>query len=655
MKRKTVIRALCLLVAAACLGSSAALAADGYAYLGESAGVYINGADITTDSAGSINLAPSGEISSENGNVTVTGMKMTYREIGDWASGGASGEASSGSGEASGSASGQAGQSGVAIYGESGTEVVVGGADDWFEAFDGRRYNTVIELWADDADVENALTPGSTRSALVNDVETWPGVGLEATADKLTIDNTCILTQGASRSALLTSGNTDLVVRDSSLYSLAEGWILPAHICISRAARTALLTSGGNSWFYNTRIYSDNWGTYSMDASDGIDHLYIINSYSENYRGGYGLYVLGMGEDYAQGNNHVYMYGSKFVSPQYGILFDNGPFLYVGSMADMAADEHAMDEYDGAIAPDDYLTEDGGSLIAAANNAMIVTFDMHAAPDLIGKIVMENSTLSTAAEDIVGEDGEALGHVMDYDGATVLNEDAIAGGAGWFGVNYIRGSVFWLRGANADITLDNVDMKTDTGILFQSTLDYTNNASSNMTGRECLGIDIVMKDMDVQGDILHEDYQRVMSVALDGTSLTGAVDHFSAEEYAMRAAAFVEEHWSEAEAIKASYEAENGAGSSLLGTPEDILGWLVYDETYDESLGGLEMELTNGSVWNVTGASRLTKLTIGEGCALTGMLTVNGRTIEAVPGVYEGEIVVMPLTSPSAEPSGEAS
>ena len=124
----------------------------------------------------------------------------------------------------------------------------------------------------------------------------------------------------------------------------------------------------------------------------------------------------------------------------------------------------------------------------------------------------------------------------------------------------------------------------------------------------------------------------------------------------MRAAAFVEEHWSEAEAIKASYEAENGAGSSLLGTPEDILGWLVYDETYDESLGGLELELTNGSVWNVTGESRLTKLTIGDGCELAGILTVNGQTVEAAPGVYEGEIVIMPLAAaPSAGPSGEAS
>ena len=655
MTRHNMIRISCLLLAMAfCLGGTAALAAD-YSYLGENAGITIDGDVVSTAEDVDIQLAPSGEIASADGVVAVSGVRLTAREIGDWTAGGASGEASSGSGEASASASGQAGQSGVAIYGDSGTEVSIGGADDWFEASDGQKYNTVIELWADDADEDNALNPGEKRSALINDVETWPGVGLVATADRLTIDNTCILTQGASRSALLTSGNTDLVIRDSSLYSLADGWILPAHICISRAARTALLTSGGNSWFYNTRIYSDNWGTYSMDASDGIDHLYIINSYSENYRGGYGLYVLGMGEDYADGNNHVYMYGSKFVSPQYGILFDNGPYLYVGGMADMAADEHAMDEYDGAIAPSDYLTEGGRSLIAAANNAMIVTFDMHAAPDLIGKIVIENAILSTAAEDIVGEDGEALGHVMDYDGATVLNEDAIAGGAGWFGVNYIRGSVFWLRGANADITLDNVSMKTDTGVLFRSTLDYTNNASSNMTGRECLGIGIVMKDMDAQGDILHEDYQRKMTVTLDGTTLTGAADHFTAEEYALRAAAFVEEQWAEAEAIKAAYEAENGAGSSLLGTPEDILGWLVYDETYDESLGGLELELTNGSVWNVTGESRLTKLAIDDGCELAGILTVNSQTVEAAPGIYEGEIVVMPLTAPSAAPSGEAS
>ncbi len=81
---------------------------------------------------------------------------------------------------------------------------------------------------------------------------------------------------------------------------------------------------------------------------------------------------------------------------------------------------------------------------------------------------------------------------------------------------------------------------------------------------------------------------------------------------------------------------------------------LPYPYHGGRGLGGLEMELMNGSVWNVTGTGRLTKLTIGEGCALKGMLTVNGRTVEAVPGVYEGEIVVMPLTPLSAETSGEA-
>ena len=476
-------------------------------------------------------------------------------------------------------------------------------------------------------------------------------MGLVAAADKLVIDNSCILTQGASRSALLTSGDTDTVIRDSKLISLADGWILPAHICISRAARTALLTSSGNTWIYNSAILSDNWGTYSMDASDGIDYLYIINSYSENHRGGYGLYVLGMGEDYADGNNHVYMYGSRFVSPQYGMIFDNAPYMFMGSMADMASDEHAMDEYDGVIAPSEYLTENGESVLAGANNAAIITFDMHAAPDLIGKLEIKNSTLSTAAEDLTGEDGAYVGHVMDYDGDSVLNDDPIAGGAGWFGVNYVRGSVFWLRGANADITLDNVTMRSETGVLFQSTLDYTNNGSSNMTGRECLGIGIVMKDMDAQGDILHEDYQRKMYVSLDGATLTGAANFYSVSEYAGRVRDFIEAHYTEAEASKAAWELARGADSSLLGTPKDICGWLVYDETYDESLGGLELDLMNGSVWNVTGESRLTKLTIGEGCRVVGVMTVDGRETEPAPSVYEGNIVLLPASAASGEAS----
>ena len=158
-----------LLVLSVCLGGSAAYAADAYSYLGESAGITIDGDVISTAEDVDIQLAPSGEIASADGVVAVSGVRLTAREIGDWSAGSASGDASGGSGEASGS-SGQAGQSGVVVSG--GSLVTIGGADDWFEASDGQKYNTVIELWADDADTDNALNPGEKRSALVNDVET---------------------------------------------------------------------------------------------------------------------------------------------------------------------------------------------------------------------------------------------------------------------------------------------------------------------------------------------------------------------------------------------------------------------------------------------------------------------------------------------------
>ena len=50
--------------------------------------------------------------------------------------------------------------------------------------------------------------------------------------------------------------------------------------------------------------------------------------------------------------------------------------------------------------------------------------------------------------------------------------------------------------------------------------------------------------------------------------------------------------------------------------------------------------LKNGSVWNVAGTSYLSSLTIEEGSSLVGTLTVNGKDVEAAPGVYTGAITV---------------
>lgn len=98
MKRITVKTLALLIAMCVCLSETAALAADGYGYIGESAGIYIDGDAVSTAEDVDIQLAPSGEIASADGVVAISGVRLTAREIGDWSAGGASGEASSGCG-----------------------------------------------------------------------------------------------------------------------------------------------------------------------------------------------------------------------------------------------------------------------------------------------------------------------------------------------------------------------------------------------------------------------------------------------------------------------------------------------------------------------------------------------------------------------------
>lgn len=645
--RNRILKTMALsLVFTVLLGVSGALALGTYDYdlLGASAGIYIDGGNIGVDDA---NVTVEGAVSSEGNVVTVEGVRMEFREIGDWSSGAsASGEASAGTSDEAASeerSDAKAGQTGVVIKGDvDSTQIVIGGAKDHFAASDGRQYNTVIELWGDDKDVENALKPGTSRSLLDNDVETYPGVGLAVLGDLVTIDNTFILTEGANRSAFLNSTSmgqyVDTVIRDSTLVSLSDGWIFPSFKCIYRAARTALCTSWGNTWMYNTRMYSDSWGNYSMEGANGIEHYYVINGYSESFVGGYGLFTLGMGNDYAYGNNNVGVYGSKMLSPQFGWICDDGPNVTVGSMADIADDAHAMDHYDGEISQDMYVTADGSSFFGGAVNAAVICFDMAPYTDLAADITIENSVFTSAAEDLVREDGTPVGNLLELD-PSILHNDTISAGMEYFGLGYVNGATFWLRGANSDLKFINSELRSETGVLFHSTVDYSNWSGSNLAGAEAIGYAVSMKDMDVTGDIIHDDYQRKMHVTLDGTTLTGAANYYTCEEYADRAAAYVSDAWTEAETSKAAWEAEHGEGSSLLGTKEDILSWLVYDETYDPAMTGLELTLENGAVWNVTGVSTLTALNIGEGCTVNGVVTENADgTITVTPAATSGEV-----------------
>ena len=662
MKKKILTTLSLALVFTMLLGISGALALGSYDYdaLGANAGIFVDGSSIAIDDA---NVTVQGEITAENDTVAISGVMMDYAEIGDWTAGGssASGEASGdsseeASGESSGEASAvQAGQTGIVIRGNvDSTLIAVGGDEDLYTAPDGREYNTVILLRAEDADVENALNPGTTRSLLDNDVETVPGVGLAVVGDLVTVDNTYIQTEGANRSAFLNSASmgqyVDTVIRDSTLVTRSDGWIFPSFKCIYRAARTALCTSYGSTWMYNTRMYSDSWGNYSMEGANGIEYYYVINGYSESFVGGYGLFTLGMGDDYAAGNNNVWIYGSKMVSPQFGWICDDGPNVTVASMADIAADEHAMDYYDGEITEDMYVTEDGGSFFGGAINAAVLCFDMAPYTEMTADITIKNSVFTTAAEDLVFEDGSPVGSLLDLD-PSILHNDTISGGMEYFGLGYVSGATFWLRGCNSDLKIESSDLRSETGVLFHSTIDYSNWSGSNLAGAEAVGYSVSLKDMDVEGDIVHDDYQRIMHVTLDGTTLTGAANFYTCEEYNQRFADYIDSVWADVEASKAAWEAENGAGSSLLGTKVSLLsGYFAMDGSYDAAMTGLELTLENGAVWNVTGVSTLTALNVGDGCTVNGVVTENADgTITVSPADAVSSASTAVEEAPSAE------
>ena len=68
---------------------------------------------------------------------------------------------------------------------------------------------------------------------------------------------------------------------------------------------------------------------------------------------------------------------------------------------------------------------------------------------------------------------------------------------------------------------------------------------------------------------------------------------------------------------------------------------LCVDDSY-ETHHGISLSLQDGSVWNVTEESVLSRLTVGEGCTVNGVITVDGETAAAQEGEFTGNIVVSP-------------
>ena len=122
-------------------------------------------------------------------------------------------------------------------------------------------------------------------------------------------------------------------------------------------------------------------------------------------------------------------------------------------------------------------------------------------------------------------------------------------------IDDVGGDVFLIRSTSADIQLKNVQMESYSGVLVHTVLnaDSMGNFLAAGDGEQVEPVAVTMEDMDVAGDILHEDYQRRMTVDLEHTTLTGNLVSGTMESWNQQWADYGEVNWVVDDSFDADY------------------------------------------------------------------------------------------------------
>ena len=457
---------------------------------------------------------------------------------------------------------------------------LIGGEEDIYDVEGVGSFNTVIDLTGPEADP---------------DAECFYGVGVTARGGLLTIDNAAVLTSGYRASAVYTmSGEheTNLVVNDSYFEADgAPGGFMPDFKLLVGSARGTLFL-GEDIWLYNSSFLARDWGALSHDTNTADIQMYAVNVDAETYNGGYVLYALNGVENY--------MYGSRSVSPQYGMfVMGHGTAILDGVDA---ADEAALAS--GEPDMDALVTGDGRSLLAGGCNAVV--FHVNGGVMEPGVFTVKDAVVSTMPEDITSLYGKEMAFDLD---SYLLSP--VKFGESWFYMYNCCGSLITTRSHGGIISFEEgAELRPANGVLVQTLVGYDPDAGSiyhDSTDSRVLADVTVNIDTPVSGDILHQDYQRDMYVNVgadyDGRVTTGSITAWNGL-------------WSE-ENLAALLEKGGHTGDFEL-TEEavaNIRSCLVREEdaaAYTDVFG-MKMCIDNGAVWTVEGESSVLSLEIADG------------------------------------------
>ena len=429
---------------------------------------------------------------------------------------------------------------------------------------------------------------------------------VNASGDLTVIENQAIISVGSS--AVQDSGTTKIVVRDSVVVGVDPAPTAPltgnpGNLLVAGNVRTTLALSQSHAYYVNSTIISSNWAALSTDGAEPVTaegqselSLFAYGTLARTTEGGYGAY--------SDLFCNLLVYGSDIEAAEIGIISGTYGRVVIGTIGDGEADADMAAQ----LAADDTASQpdkEKGSVVSGGRNAIMI-HSVNLPPYWEYEGYSQEELPLYAASITVN--GSRIETDMSLDMGIAYDAQKQAY------IDHTAGSVILVKSTNTDIALVGSEIVPDpngTGAIIHTV--YNNDTmfmNAVPDGEQYPGVRVSMADMAVSGDVIHEDYQRDMYLTLDNASLTGAVNGYDCA------------HWN------AVAEAEGFTDYAL-------------DASY-ETAHGVYLTLENGASWTVTGESTLSGLTIGEGCTVTGTMTVNGAATPIAAGTYTGEIVVTP-------------
>ena len=377
-----------------------------------------------------------------------------------------------------------------------------------------------------------------------------------------------------------------------------------AALTISGYARSNMSYGKSQTYYYGSYVETEGWAAMSTDSAQTGFAFYSYDSVGMGLKGGYATYADTSCVDW--------FYATDLIAAEIGAIISNNGEIHMNNGS--AATPEAL-----AYLPADYVvTErygDGRSSLQAGRNAV----QIHS-PDMGGGGARGDyhGVLDLVDTDIaVTEELAAQATLIDW------NEYNVALGEY---VDFVSGAAFLVKSTGAYITLDNCTAESYTNTLLltapnSDSMSRYAHADDDMTGK---GAEMTIKNSDIAGDVKHYDYQRNCVVTLDNATWSGAYNAYDKAQW--------DALWSE----------ECKADASCY--------WILDTGKYFDGTGTTaSMNVGAGSVWNVTGESRIDALTVEAGGVVNGTVTVGGAAVDVTAGgSWTGDIVIAPAEGASA-------